>query len=399
VAERIAAEVRLHGRKVGLLEYDRGGSKFVYDDDLTAEGHQTLGQIFEDDPRTPRRARVGVPAWFANLLPEGALRRQVLREIGRGNVGDLTLLRRLGADLPGAVTIHAEDEPENDLSVDAQEEPDHPIRASLAGIQLKYSVSRDRLTFPASGNAAWWIVKIPDRSLRDLAANEYLTMRWLRAAGMDVPPVHLARAKEVGGIPDGLVDPMELVYLVERFDRGMSGRIHVEDFAQVADVEPKFKYGEIGASYDGLAAVILQVVGMRGYEDFIRRLVAMLIVGNTDAHLKNWALIYPDGRSAQLAPIYDFHSLTIYDRYRYTPLALGLNGERAAGRIGLDDLRGLADRCGADPEHTAQTAAEAVHLLRTAWSGGLREEAETRFPALSRHFTSRLASLPICLGA
>ena len=399
MVEKIAAEVRLHGRHVGLLRYDRGGSTFVYDDDLTAKGHQTLGQIFEDDPRTPRRARVGVPAWFANLLPEGALRRQVLREIGLGGVGDFTLLRRLGADLPGAVTVHAESEPETDLSVDAQEEPDHRIRASLAGIQLKYSVSRDRLTFPASGNAAWWIVKIPDRSLRDLAANEYLTMRWLRAAGMDVPAVHLVRAKEIGGIPDGLVDPAEFVYLIERFDRGVSGRVHVEDFAQVADVEPKFKYGEIGASYDGLAAVLLQVVGMPGYEDFIRRLVAMLIVGNTDAHLKNWALIYPDGRSAQLAPIYDFHSLTIYDRYRYTPLALGLNGERAAGLIGLDDLRGLADRCGADPEHTAQTAVEAVHMLRTVWSGDLREEGESRFPALSRHFMLRLDSLPICVEA
>src|SRR6266536_1600652 len=166
---------------------------------------------------------------------------------------------------------------------------------------------------------------------------------------MDVPPVHLARAKEVGGIPDGLVDPMELVYLVERFDRGMSGRIHVEDFAQVADVEPKFKYGEIGASYDGLAAVILQVVGMRGYEDFIRRLVAMLVIGNTDAHLKNWALIYPDGRGARLAPIYDFHSLTIYDQYKYAPLSLSLSDETVPSAIELDSFRRLADRCGADP--------------------------------------------------
>ena len=399
MAQRIPAEVRLHGRRVGLLHYERGGSTFDYDDDLTAPAHKTLGQIFEDDPRTRRRARVGVPAWFANLLPEGALRRQVLREMGGGNIGDFTLLRRLGADLPGAVTVHAEGEPDDDLLVDQREELDHPVRASLAGIQLKYSVPRDRLTFPASGNGAWWIVKIPDRSLKELAANEFLTMRWLQASGVAVPPVDLVPAKDVGGMPEGLVDPAELVYLIERFDRGTAGRVHVEDFAQVANVEPKLKYGEFGASYDGLAAVILQVVGMSGYEDFVQRLVAMLIVGNTDAHLKNWALIYPDGRTARLAPLYDFHSLTIYDQYRHTPMALSLNGERMPGHIGLDDLRRLAERCSVDPEKTAQTAIETVHRLRTAWSRDLRVEAESRFPALARHFARRLESLPICVAA
>jgi len=242
-------------------------------------------------------------------------------------------------------------------------------------------------------------VKIPDRSLRDLVLNEYLTMRWLSAAGMDVPAVSVAPAKDVGGIPEGLVDPAEMVYLVERFDRTASGRLHVEDFAQIADVPPAAKYGEFGASYDGLAAVILQIVGEAGYHDFVRRLVAMLVVGNTDAHLKNWALVYPDGRAARLAPVYDFHSLTVYGQYRYTPLALALDGERAAGRIGLDDIRRLAERCGADPEASAAVAASAARRLRAAWSAGLREEAESRFPALAQHFGQRLESLPVCMAS
>jgi serine/threonine-protein kinase HipA len=123
----------------------------------------------------------------------------------------------------------------------------------------------------------------------------------------------------------------------------------------------------------------------------------MLVVGNTDAHLKNWALIYPDGRAARLAQVYDFHSLTIYGQYRYTPLALALNGERAAGHVGLDDIRRLAERCGADPEASATVAAAAAQRLRAAWSAELREEAESRFPALAQHFGQRLQSLPICM--
>ena len=91
----IDAEVRLHGRPVGVLRYEKGGSDFTYSDDLTAPDHRPLGQIFEDDPGSVRRARVGLPAWFANVLPEGAMRKQVEREMGGRRLGDFTLLVRL----------------------------------------------------------------------------------------------------------------------------------------------------------------------------------------------------------------------------------------------------------------------------------------------------------------
>ena len=37
----------------------------------------------------------------------------------------------------------------------------------------------------------------------------------------------------------------------------------------------------------------------------VRRTVFNLLVGNGDAHLKNWSLIYPDRRRARLSPAYD----------------------------------------------------------------------------------------------
>jgi serine/threonine-protein kinase HipA len=254
VALSAIAEVRLHGRQVGELRYDRGGSDFTYGDSLTAPDHCVLGQIFEDDPRRVRRVKVGLPAWFANLLPEGELRRQIIREMGGGHINDFRLLLRLGAYLPGAVTVHGHSEPldDEDPAGQAALTPDHPLRHSQAGVQLKYTVTGDRLTFPASGNKAWWTVKLPDRALRDLVVNEYVTMRWLAAAGFPVPPVQLAPAHAVEGVPEGLVGPQELVYLVERFDRTAAGRVHFEDFAQVADVAPMYKYSESGVSYDGM---------------------------------------------------------------------------------------------------------------------------------------------------
>lgn len=40
-------------------------------------------------------------------------------------------------------------------------------------------------------------------------------------------------------------------------------------------------------------------------QEFVRRFVAFILMGNTDAHLKNWALLYPDGVTPQLSPLYD----------------------------------------------------------------------------------------------
>ncbi|WFE34403.1 HipA domain-containing protein [Micromonospora sp. WMMD975] len=392
----VTAQVRLHGRRVGELSFRQGGSEFSYDDDLASPRHQVLGQIFEDDPRAIRRARVGVPAWFANLLPEGALRRQIVRELGGGNVGDFTLLLRVGGDLPGAVTVHADTEPEDDVLPDTPGEADHPLRHSLAGVQLKYSISAERLAVPVSGQGGWWIVKLPDHGLRDLPVNEYLTMSWLRSADFPVPPVRLIRADEVKGLSDGMVDPNDLVYLIQRFDRSSAGRIHAEDFAQVADIEPMFKYSESGTSYDTLAAVILQLTGEEGYLDFVRRLAAMLVVGNTDGHLKNWGLVYPDGRTPRLAPVYDFHSLSVYSRYRWSPLALSLGSETVPALIDHEHFRRLAEIVGGDPEATSEAISQTVSQLRDAWHGGLADEARSRFPALADHYSQRLETLPIC---
>jgi serine/threonine-protein kinase HipA len=122
------AEVRLQSEPVGELRYDRGGAIFYYADDLSNHNHQVLGQIFEGDPGRNHRIRVGLPPWFENLLPEGELRRQIIRELGGGHVRDFTLLLRLGRYLPGAVTVHGDNEPDEDETGTTSDLPDHPLR-------------------------------------------------------------------------------------------------------------------------------------------------------------------------------------------------------------------------------------------------------------------------------
>jgi hypothetical protein len=82
---------------------------------------------------------------------------------------------------------------------------------------------------------------------------------------------------------------------VKRFDRVPQGPVHIEDFAQVFRVFREDKYKK--ASYRNIAEVIAAEAGNDGVAEFVRRLVFNTLIGNANMHLKNWSLIYPDGRA------------------------------------------------------------------------------------------------------
>ena len=80
------------------------------------------------------------------------------------------------------------------------------------------------------------------------------------------------------------------------------GRVHIEDFAQIVGAQPEQKY--LRAGYAEIAEVLGREVGDDAVAEFVRRLVFCALIGNGDAHLKNWSVIYPDARTPQLAPAY-----------------------------------------------------------------------------------------------
>lgn len=383
----VEATVRLHGHDTGRLTFAKGGSTFHYEG-----GPAILGQVFQESPRSVRRVRVGLPSWFANLLPEGALRRYIARGLG-GQVGDIRLLTTLGADLPGAVTVTADGEPEDDLPLPIGGQGLRYV--ALAGVQLKFSVEAERISLPVAGDGGWWIVKLPDRTFRNLPANEHLMMLWMQRSGFVVPPVRLATAEHVRDLPAGLVAPTESVFLIARFDRTSGGPVHYEDFAQVADVEPAMKYRESAFTYEGLGRVVHLLTGPNGFADYLRRLVAMVLMGNTDAHLKNWAILYPDRITPVLAPVYDFHCTTVYQRY--APLALTLSAEEMPNRIRRDHFRRLAEAAGADGNQAVATVDDTVEIMRAAWAEVRAVDVE--FPPLVAHIDERLRSLGLANGA
>ena len=185
---------------------------------------------------------------------------------------------------------------------------------SLAGVQLKFSAVRepgDRFTLPFQGRNGDWILKFGSAQFPKLPENEFATMQWASRSGLDVPRHELVPVRSIAGLDPRFFDLGENVFVIERYDRLPDGaRIHQEDFAQVRGILPEHKYA--GASYEGLARFVGDLCGHDDLLEFIRRVVFNILCGNSDAHLKNWSLIYPDGRTARLAPAYDMVFVRYY---------------------------------------------------------------------------------------
>ncbi|HVK76169.1 MAG TPA: type II toxin-antitoxin system HipA family toxin [Kofleriaceae bacterium] len=336
-----------------------------------------LGQYFEDHLDEVMRSQTRLPAFFSNLLPEGGLRELIARRAGVHAECEAHLIAHLGDDLPGAVVVRAiglDDGEEASLPSTMSEPPtDGPLRFSLAGAQLKFSVMYRRSgrgpTLPLDGRGGDWIAKLPSETYEHVPENEFAMVEWARRAGLTVPETALVDVGEVAGLPIEL-EPGRKIFLSRRFDRPSPGiRIHQEDFAQVANVRASERYRTL--SYDAIARIVLATAGDADFEEVLRRLAFNVLIGNGDAHLKNWSLQYPDAVHARLSPAYDLVSTVVY--IPTDGLALKLAKEREFASIGLTHFRRIAERAGTDPDRAVQVVRELTGAAMNAWPEVARE--------------------------
>lgn len=329
-----------------------------------------------------RSSHVKAPPFFSNLLPEGALRMRIAHQLKVHEDRECLLLAALGNDLPGAVRLlpshrdgrhpvradgippeAAKSAKQEDAPSFADSQPD--LRFSLGGMQLKFSMLRagDRYSLQTGGQLGDHIVKPPSMDFPGLPRVEAATMETARAVGIEVPEVHLLPASRLIGLPSlpaHLAD--EPFYAIRRFDRQEGARIHIEDFAQVFNLRPSQKYNRV--NYDMIGATLLRHAG--GLDDLMemcRRLVLNALIGNGDAHIKNWSLIYQNPCQPRLAPAYDLVSTVAYSS-RDTTMALNMNGIRAFSAIGLDTFDKLFRRIGISDHARASLLDEASRTAR-----------------------------------
>lgn len=367
-------DVRLHDESVGVLTHLQGDRfLFTFDEgyinkfDRAVLSQQFIGNRGELETEL-KSTTVRAPAFFSNLLPEGVLRNYLAKLAGVNPARDFPLLELLGTDLPGAITLVAQSKitssygEEHGISDD-----DLLYRFSLAGVQLKFSAIANQqggLTIPAQGIGGDAIVKLPSAHFSRVPENEYSMLYWAKKIGITTANASLVDVANIENLP-AVADAYQgqQALLVERFDRSKTGKVHIEDFAQVYNLYPEQKYEKV--SYDNMAGTILKVAGETVALDFIKRLIFSILIGNCDMHLKNWSLIYPNKITPVLAPAYDYVSTLAY--IPEDKLALSIGGEKRFNKINKDKLSHFIKKAEL-PEQSAKVLIdEMLELTSQVW--------------------------------
>lgn len=360
-----------------------------------------LGQVFETQEPLPS-THVALPRWFSHLLPEGRLRQAVAEAAHVSPATEFSLLARLGADdLPGAIQALKWDPssgavaPAVEVDEATSADSDPVLKFSLAGAQLKFSVhSSDRgLTVPVKGTAGNLIVKLPDGrpGFTGVPEAEYAAMTLARTIGLDVPEVHLVDAREIAGLGKWAEENPGQSFAIERYDRiDDVRRLHAEEFAQIIGVSPARENSKYeSANFETIANITAQLTGPDNIGEVIDRLVLNVLIGNGDAHLKNWSVTYPDAMNPSLSPLYDVVPTVLY--IPADNLGLKLNGSRSFEDVTTASFARIGELTGFGAENARKRAADASARVLDSWS-------VLRGPLIEDHYqrlTSRLDSLPL----
>lgn len=318
------------GAVVGTLRVNEHGEMgFAYSPTWLEDPQRTAISFSLPKRPEPFKQRQCRP-FFAGLLPEESQRTVIAGALGISKRNDFAFLEALGGDVAGALTLWPEgDTPptpnpaaearaltDDELVEILDTLPTRPLlagreglRLSLAGAQAKLPVVLvgDRVALPAPGQPTTHILKPPIARFPHTTENEAFVMTLAAAIGLPVAPV---TARAVAGRP---------YLLIARYDRvfdasGRAHRLHQEDFCQALGIPPERKYAaEDGPTFKTSFDLVRRAttVPARAVLALLDAAVFNLIVGNADAHGKNFSLLYKsDG--VTLAPFYDLLATVAY---------------------------------------------------------------------------------------
>ncbi len=321
--------VWLFDQAVGKLSLVAGRLSFQYGPDWLARPNPVvLSQSLpiRPEPFDDSQCR----AFFAGLLPEGNLRRLIAQQCQVSSQNDFALLNAIGGECAGAITFVPVGQPtasaeqasvewldESQLISLLDELPRRPmlagrdgIRLSLAGAQDKLPVIFDgqRIGLPKGVQPSTHVLKPAIAAVEGSVINEGFCLALTQA--MDMPTAQ-AQIFSANG---------QQVLLVARYDRrtddgGQTRRVHQEDFCQALGVVPEMKYQNEGGPDLKACFDLLRKATRPSASQVLRLFDAVVfnaLVGNHDAHAKNFSLLYA-GATPVLAPLYDVLSTAVYD--------------------------------------------------------------------------------------
>jgi len=335
--------------------------------------------------------------WLVNLLAEGEMLQVIGRTLGI-DTGDLpALLQAIGSDTAGALSFRlpppgaalgyrviARDADLKRIIDNLPAKPflagDEGVSMSLAGVQEKIPLALmedGRLAVPVNGAASSHILKPDSNRLAGLVQNEAYCLRLARRLTLDACEVTTGRA----------VDRDYL--LVTRYDRVATGRAdipwqrqHQEDFCQILGLPPARKYQHSGSGSGPGLVDFFDLLGRHSSvpaRDRIRLLDAVIfntLVGNTDAHAKNYSMIIAPGAAAALAPLYDIACAGVYDGITLN-LAQDIADQTRSRHIHGRHWRRMAEAAGLSGTAVVNRVGTLARLLRNVVAEGrIRADVE-----------------------
>lgn len=332
-----------------LEQDDAGALSLTYGQSYLASHHAraiSVSMPLREEPWPDRQVR----PFFSGLLPDEGARQRLAAALGLSAANAFGLLEIIGGECAGALSLFPAGEapPKTDDALETlspkqlteilQKLRTRPllggedgIRLSLAGAQDKLAVclKDDAIALPKGGRPTTHILKPAIPTLDGTVENEFFCMRLAAAMNLPVPAVQIGRTGDTSYL------------LVARYDReilpdGQIRRLHQEDFCQALSIPPELKYEEEGGPGTEAALALIGRATARPAADqlsFIRRLIFNYLVGNADAHSKNFALLYKH-RIPDLAPLYDVLCTAAYPRLA-KKLAMAIGGRSVPDTIQL----------------------------------------------------------------
>lgn len=380
----MSLDVYLYGERIGTL-FPAGDNDYrlAYDPETVEKVGPGKALLSNSLPaRSEPYSAEATRAYVEGLLPEGARRTRMGRELELDPVDGYLLLAELGQDCSGAVTFLPAGEPltvpERDslawLSEDELAEVVKPppprffsderkqrMRFVLPGLRHKLSLVRDeangRWAWPEAGAPSTHVIKPETGEYPEYVANEMFCMTVCRQVGL---PVAKATVEQIAG-RSCLVSP--------RYDRVVGDgdrevrRLHCESFCQALGIPPVSDEESEESEAPGWTEARGLLNAVSRPDEIVNLLTAAFcnyILGNGDAHGKNFALIDRDKTSLsggqrkwRLAPLTDITSTVVYDdpihhglviseEYQETSYLLELAEVCEECEFDFEVLRGLA---------------------------------------------------------
>ncbi len=308
--------------------------------------------------------------FFDGLLPEGFMRKTIATDMHFSEDDYLSILSFLGRECLGAIRICEEedvlDSGYNEISEKQVEElasegtkkssemiiKSHISLTGASGkVGLYYDEKKGKWYLPYGLAPSTHIVKQSHVRLDGIVANEQLSMMTAGKCGIEIPDSFIIN---VGKGTDS-----EVLFATKRYDRIINEtseiinnlkrpfRLHQEDFAQALGISSFDKYEKGDEEYASkMFRLIRDNISNPLSEQLklYRRIVFNFVIGNTDAHIKNYSLLYNQNlNEISLAPAYDIVSTVIYENAT-REMSFGIGGTRDINRINKDNFRMMASQ-------------------------------------------------------